>query len=150
MPIAAKAIKVGVAHTICYLKKAIYWQDKNGNTANNNHLKPNTSSVLGYYFETILRTIGGQKVGLYYSVLSVFHLRNKDIVVIFVLLLLTSTAALILVISIHPANASTSTALSRPHVLRYAALGIGAAFIIAVGVILYMKRRRSISSPDAN
>jgi hypothetical protein len=69
VPIAAKAIKVGVAHTICYLKKAIYWQDKNGNTANNNHLKPNASSaVLGYYFETILRTIAGQKVGLYYSV----------------------------------------------------------------------------------
>ena len=133
------------------MKKAIYWQDKNGNTANNNHLKPNASSaVLGYYFETILRTIAGQKVGLYYCVPSFTHLRNKDNVVIFVLLLLTSTAALILVISIHPANASTSTALSRPHVLRYAALGIGAAVIIAVGAILYLKRRRSVSSPDAN
>ena len=85
----------------------------------------------------------------YYSVPSSIHLRNKDNVVIFVLLL-TSTAALILVISIHPANASTSTALSRPHVLRYAALGIAAAVIIALGVILYMKRRRSISSRDAN
>ena len=133
------------------MKKAIYWQDKNGNTANNNHLKQNASSaVLGYYFETILRTIAGQKVGLYYCVPSFTHLRNKDNVVIFVLLLLTSTAALILVISIHPANASTSTALSRPHVLRYAALGIGAAVIIALGVILYMKRRRSISSRGAN
>jgi hypothetical protein len=103
-----------------------------------------------YYFETILRTIAGQKVGLYYSVQSFTHLRNKDNVVILVILLLTSTAALILVISIHTANASTSTALSSPHVLRYAALGIGAAVIIALGVILYMKRRRSISSPDVN
>jgi hypothetical protein len=39
--------------------------------------------------------------------------------------------------------------LSRPHILRYTAVGIGAAVIIAVGVILYMKRRRSISSGDA-
>ncbi|MDQ6668155.1 MAG: hypothetical protein M3Y53_08015 [Thermoproteota archaeon] len=77
-------------------------------------------------------------------------MRNKENVIIFVLLLLTSTAALMIVISIHPANASTSTALSRPHVLRYAALGIGAAVIIAVGVILYMKRRRSISSRESN
>jgi hypothetical protein len=45
--IAAKAIKVGVALILFAIrKKAIYWQDKNGNTANNNHLKPNASSAI--------------------------------------------------------------------------------------------------------
>ncbi|MGC1933317.1 MAG: hypothetical protein WA667_30455 [Candidatus Nitrosopolaris sp.] len=71
-------------------------------------------------------------------------MRNKENVIISLILLLTST--LILAAVTHPANASTSNTLARPHVLRYTALGIGVAVIIAAGVILYMKRRRSNST----
>ena len=68
--------------------------------------------------------------------------------IIFVLTILTSALVLLLTLvgATHPANASTSAASSSPHVLRYAALGIGAAVIIAAGVILYRKRRRNISN----
>jgi hypothetical protein len=68
--------------------------------------------------------------------------------IIFVLTILTSALVIILILAgaTHPANASTSTASSSPHVLRYAALGIGAAVIIAAGVMLYRKRRRNISN----
>ncbi len=68
--------------------------------------------------------------------------------IIFVLTILTSALVLILILTgwTNPANASTPTASSSPHVIRYAALGIGAAVIIAAGVILYRKRRRNISN----
>lgn len=70
--------------------------------------------------------------------------------IIFLLTILTSVLVLVLVLVLaavtHPANASTSTASSSPHILRYAALGVGAAVIIAAGVILYRKRRRNITN----
>jgi len=67
-------------------------------------------------------------------------LRVKENMIIFGLTILTSELALA---GTHPNNASALTTTTSPHILRYAALAIGAAVIIAAGIILYRKRRRS-------
>jgi hypothetical protein len=61
-------------------------------------------------------------------------------------LVLVLVLILILAAAINPAYAITLTTSSGPHVLRYVALGIGAAVIIAAGLILYRKRSRNIST----
>jgi hypothetical protein len=78
--------------------------------------------------------------GLYYSVLWAIHLRIKENMIIFGITILTSARALA---GTHPGNASALTTSTSPHILRYAALGLGAAVIIVAGIILYRKRRRS-------
>jgi hypothetical protein len=69
-------------------------------------------------------------------------------IITFLRTILTSVLVIILILAAatHPANAITLTASSGPHVLRYVALGIGAAVIIAAGLILYRKSRRNISN----